>query len=137
MKTRTNFYFGVSSVPLEPQSRFANNCMKLTIPQFSNKSSLAVSIKRRSHRVLAVALCILELTSAPTYAGPVGVREVIQTLTNPLNPPVLQLRNLSQYPATAPSVRNGQGQGQSATTRRDGNGSTSSEPTGISGVPVR
>src|SRR5258705_9072458 len=135
MKARTNFYFGVSSVPLEPQSRFANNCMKLTIPQFSNKSSLAGSIKRRSHRVLAVALCILVLTSAPTYAGPVGLRDVIQTLTNPLNPPFLQLRSLYQDPTPAPSGRNGQG--QSGTTRRDGNGSTSSDPTGISGVTVR
>src|SRR5258708_29418460 len=109
--------------------------MKVTIPQFSNKSSFAGSIKRRSHRMLAVALCILVLTSAPTYAGPVGLRDVIQTLTNPLNPPVLQLRSLYQDPTTAPSGRNGQG--QSGTTRRDGNGSTSSDRTGISGVTVR
>jgi hypothetical protein len=110
--------------------------MKAMIPQFSNKTRMAGrSIKRRSHRVLAVALCILVLTSAPTYAGPVVLRDVIQTLTNPLNPPVLQLRNLSQDPTTAPS--GGNAQSQSGTTRRDGNGSTGSDPTGISGVTVR
>ena len=107
--------------------------MKVTIPQFSNTTRIAAGpLERRFHRVLAVTLCILVLTSAPTYAGPVGLRDVIQTLTNPLNPPVLQLRN------SAPS--GGKGQSQSGTTRREGNGSTSggvTDPTGISGVAVR
>lgn len=50
----------------------------------------------RAFRPIAATLAILLLTSAPTQAAPVSIREVIQVLGSHQNPPELRLRSVTQ-----------------------------------------
>ena len=50
----------------------------------------------RAFRPIAATLAILLLTSAPTQAAPVSIREVIQVLGSHRNPPELRLRSVTQ-----------------------------------------
>ena len=52
-------------------------------------------------RRIAAILSILLLSSLPTYAAPIGIREVVQVLSNYQTPPDLRIGNTSQISQTA------------------------------------